>query len=254
MNHYTNQMLKKSHVSRSKQSVASDRIARSWVQAFCLKRGNELFCEVDADYIQDDFNLIGLHNIVPFFQQSKRMILDQFDSTKYNNTQLYSFSEGARLLYGLIHLRFILTTKGLLKMAKKHVSGHFGICPRVKCNKQKVVPVGLHDNIGESNVRLYCPKCNNVYEPPHSRHKSVDGGFFGTTFPHLFLLEFPKFRKFQLYETFTPKIFGFKIRKPDAEPKKEEQPKPNMTEPTNDNRNSLPNLLPTNSTVKNVVQ
>ena len=41
-------------------------------------------------------------------------------------------------------------------------------------------------------VQIFCPMCHDIFTPRSSRSASIDGAYFGTTFPHLFMLTFPE--------------------------------------------------------------
>jgi hypothetical protein len=74
---------------------------------------------------------------------------------------------------------------------EKFKKADFGRCPRVLCHGQPLLPVGLTDTPYEKSVKLYCGRCEDIYSPKSTRHGSVDGAFFGTSFPHMMYLVYP---------------------------------------------------------------
>ena len=142
------------------------------------------------------------------------------------------------MLYGLIHARYILTAQGLSDMVRTHPSSdapissstpqpppthsqkakykacEFGACPRTLCEKQTVLPVGLSDSVslsGDNPMKLYCARCRELYDHNVPGGNYIDGAFFGSTFPHLFLQTYGDLRPAPCNRTYVPRVFGFKV-------------------------------------------
>ncbi|RPA77068.1 hypothetical protein BJ508DRAFT_319164 [Ascobolus immersus RN42] len=187
----------------------------SWIAHFCAMPGHEYFCEVSDDFIEDDFNLTGLNQMVPNYKQALEMILDveassdeeddpeddEYDSRQYYsgrryrnraNVNIEAIHANAQLLYGLIHQRFITSRNGIQVMYYKYAHNHFGHCPRVNCGFARTIPCGFSDVPGVDTVKLFCPSCLDIYVPPNNRFLRIDGAFFGSTFPSLFLMSYPE--------------------------------------------------------------
>ncbi|KAL3369110.1 hypothetical protein AABB24_009758 [Solanum stoloniferum] len=193
----------------------SDGDDTSWISWFCNLRGNEFFCEVDDDYIQDDFNLCGLSSQVPYYDYALDLILDVESShgDMFTEEQNELVESAAEMLYGLIHVRYILTSKGIAAMLEKYKNYDFGRCPRVYCSGQPCLPVGQSDIPRASTVKIYCPKCEDIYYPRSKYQGNIDGAYFGTTFPHLFLMTYGPLKPQKPTQNFVPRVFGFKIHK-----------------------------------------
>jgi len=185
----------------------------SWIAWFCGLRGNEFFCEVDEDYIQDDFNLTGLNGLVPYYDYALDMVLDvemPMEDT-LTEEQQEIVESAAEMLYGLIHARYIVTNRGMHAMYEKYRSASFGRCPHVFCQGQPVLPVGLSDLPRNYTVNVFCPRCHGLFFPKSTRQANIDGAYFGTTFPHLYLMNHPDMIPVRPSQQYVPRVYGFKI-------------------------------------------
>eukprot|EP00898_Chlorokybus_atmophyticus_P000644 jgi/Chlat1/1580/Chrsp123S01844 len=185
----------------------------SWIAWFCSLKGNEFFCEVEEEYIQDDFNLSGLSSQVPYYDYALDLILDveSPNDDMLTEEQHEMVESAAEMLYGLIHVRYILTGRGMSTMLEKCKNVDFGRCPRVYCSGQPCLPVGQSDIPRTSTVKIYCPKCEDIYYPRSKYQGNIDGAYFGTTFPHLFLMTYSYLKPPKPSQSYVPRIFGFKL-------------------------------------------
>jgi hypothetical protein len=102
--------------------------------------------------------------------------------------------------------RYIITNRGMHAMYEKYRNAHFGRCPRVFCQGQPVLPVGLADLPRNYTVNVFCPRCHGLFFPKSTRQANIDGAYFGTTFPHLYLMTHPVRRFLSFLAIGKPKI------------------------------------------------
>ncbi|XP_026193018.1 casein kinase II subunit beta [Cyclospora cayetanensis] len=168
----------------------------TWIEWFCGLKGNEMFVFVDEDFVRDDFNLTGLSTQVPYYDKALSLIVegDLSDDSPSDSVSFAYIEKSAALLFGLIHARFILTTKGLgLLQQKVAAQAYAKNCPNALCDFAHLVPCALTDTPNLHTVKLFCARCNELYHPPRSSYlNNIDGAFFGTSVASLFFMAYPQ--------------------------------------------------------------
>jgi hypothetical protein len=70
--------------------------------------------------------------------------------------------------------RFILHDCGLMGLQlEKCKNVDFGRCPRTYCSGQPCLPMGQSDVSRTSTVKIYCPKCEDIYYPRSKYQGSI---------------------------------------------------------------------------------
>ncbi|CAJ0580929.1 unnamed protein product, partial [Mesorhabditis spiculigera] len=151
----------------------------TWLQSILARKANWWMCEIDMDYIMDPFNAVGIDEQVSLARSGLALLRRRDRPIDKIADDL---AADAINVYGLLHARYILTKDGIRKMMNKNLRREFGCCSKVGCQMEALYPTGLYDEVGRSRVKLYCPRCRELYHA--EANVTLDGAFFGTSFPH----------------------------------------------------------------------
>lgn len=200
---------------KSKQIKEIRRPVSGWITKFRKRPGNEWLVEVDRDFLNDFTNFVALDEEISHMSQGLHVILsdglylDANGNSKIRSKTEGKYLEAAERLYGLVHVRYLLTNKGLNNILLRYKEKTYGVCPRHFCHKTTVLPIGMSDTIGEGNVKIYCPSCEDVYHS--SLPQAPDGAFFGTSLPQMFFMAYPALHPCPTIGHYVARLHGFRI-------------------------------------------
>ena len=115
-------------------------------------------------------------------------------------------------LYGMIHARFLLTTRGIQALYTKFSEGVYGLCWNEKCEagKKYTLPIGS-DVVGQDSVQIYCPSCGESYKPRSAKLAQIDGAFFGSSAAHVLVMQYASTINPGSTPVYIPLLSGFRI-------------------------------------------
>ena len=79
------------------------------------------------------------------------------------------------------------------------------------CDQHALLPMGLSDLPGVKSVKLYCAKCEDLYNPKSSRHAAIDGAYFGSSFHNILFQVYPALIPEKTQRRYEPRVFGFRV-------------------------------------------
>lgn len=184
--------------------VNDDMSSSDWINNFVYKR-NWLVI-IDDQYLYDNFNFFGIDIHVNGYKSIVNYLRGQFCEFPPSMTQ-NELNKETEKLYSLLHSRYIMTSTGCKKILQKYESGVYGECPRVGCNQQHLLPIGITCVYGDQSVKTYCPCCKEIYETD----SEIDGASFGPSFPHFLIQTSLKAKKFEEPVQCQKTIYGIPI-------------------------------------------
>lgn len=157
----------------------------NWVDRFLSEQQGKYFLKIDESFLNDTFNAFGLKQLIG---SDYRYALEIIQGKVTDDSRSKSLEESSRLLYGLIHARYLLTSNALDSMYQKYEKTEdFEQCPNISCQGCRCLPYGEHDKPHQSKLCWFCPRCKELYLPSDKISADIDGAFFGHSYIHLFL-------------------------------------------------------------------
>lgn len=175
----------------------------TFVDALLREPKGQLFVRVNDAFIASESSKSDVMKIVRDAAQACQILLSPLSpSTKEKDM------DTARLLYSVIHRKYLLTDEGRQAMIKRRDEGAFPPCRRTLCDKCRCFPIGLSEGISEGSVKMFCPNCTDVYTWTGSE---IDGGFFGKEWIHRLIEKCPSVTPTTPAEAYEPRVFGFRV-------------------------------------------
>lgn len=183
----------------------------SWVDWFLTTPAGRYFVRIDDGYLSDTYNYYGLRQKVPNFSAAFELIRGpRIEPGARPAEWPEDIDSYGACLFGLLHARYLLTDEGQRRMRKRCEDGAFPHCPRTLCRGAQCLPYGAADDIGQSELLLFCPCCGDVYRAG-GEAMETDGAFFGPNWVHPFLARYRDLVPSELPERYVPRIFGFHV-------------------------------------------
>lgn len=182
---------------------------KNWKEDFLKQPENSWFCDIPDDYIIESFNLTGLEDKFSYFDQELQVLVNKKSITKLADSIRETVWNELPILYGSIHARFIISPDGINQVKEKYNRREYGFCPRISCNKEPLLPIGITSELKKNRVKGFCPKCRSVYRP--NPVVEIDGGFFGPNCPHILVEELNLRGKYREYKPYVRSAFGYHV-------------------------------------------
>jgi casein kinase II subunit beta len=162
-------------------------------------RSTSWLIEIDDHFLQSAVSYYDLNRKVPHYSHAVEVVkIGSYNITGFTQEQIEILRNVTRKLYGLLHQRFAITDDGVRKLARKVSVGLYGLCPRIACKGAKLIPMGFSLEPELDTVKVWCPKCHDVY----NGKSNLDGAYFGPDLPMMYLKITGASLRFQVYSKF----------------------------------------------------